>query len=314
MIAMTLEPLFVVWLRCTQPPESEVPAEAPVEVPAEVPVVEAPADPITIERSGGTTTAPALEEALRKAVGDRFWATGPQLHVNVSERERDYDAMVTVTRADGSRAEAAVKCTICTPREVGQKIATTAIELLEPPPEGTTAQVEVTSSPAGATVEIDGTAVGRTPTRVEVTPGSHRIVLRKQGHVTQERQVELVGGGEDLVRVELPKDRSRQHRAMRIAGWTAIGVGIAGVVTGIALIATDENPVKNNCSGPHVDRFGNCEFRWNTLGAGVGLLVPGLLVAGAGTALVVIGRKDREGSAHARLRIGPGRISIAGRF
>jgi hypothetical protein len=298
-----VEPLLVAWLLHAQPAKAEAPNGAAV--------VEA-VDPITIERSDAMATAPALEAALRGSVRKRF-TDGARLHVTVSERERDYEAVVAVTRADGSRADAVVKCTICTSREAGQRIGARAIALLDST-DVATAHVDVTSSPTGATIEIDGEVVGRTPMRVEVAPGSHRIVLRKDGHVPQQRQVELVGGGEDIVRVELPRDRSRRQRAMRIGGWTAIGLGVAGIVTGIALIATDENPVKNNCSGVHVDRFGNCEFRWNTLGAGVGLLVPGILAAGAGTALVVIGRKNERSSARARLQIGPGRIAIAGRF
>jgi hypothetical protein len=319
MTSMMVEPLVVVWLLRTQPAEGEVPPEPVVETPVEV------VDPITVERSDGQTSAPRFEQALRDAAAPRFSppcttepcdpTAGAQLHVTVSEHERDYDATVTVTRADGSRVEGSVKCTICTPREAGQRVATKAIELLDGQPgEPAPGRLEVTSNPAGATVEIDGKAVGQTPMRVEVAAGSHRIVLRKQGHVTQERQSELADGGEDLVRVELPRDRSREQRTMRIAGWSLIGVGVAGVVTGIALLATDENPVKNNCDGVHVDRFGNCEFRWNTKGAGIGLLVPGILAAGAGTALVVIGRKGQPSSARARLQIGPGRIAIAGRF
>ena len=279
---------------------------------------------VAIERvASDEPVAAGFETALRQGLGDRFpecatepcdHAAGPRLLVRITERERDYSAEIAVTSADGRRAEVVVECAICTAEEAGRTVAARVVELMDAQSGVTAAHLEVTSNPTGATVEIDGKSVGRTPLRVELEPGPHDVVVNQPGHVQQRRHVELAGGGEDSLRVELRKDS--RPRAMRIAGWSLVGIGVAGVVTGIALIATDENPVKGNCEGVHVDPFGNCEFRWNTLGAGVGLLVPGLVAAASGAALVVVGRrKGRDGSGrHARVKVGLARVTLDMRF
>ncbi|MBC8068173.1 MAG: hypothetical protein IAG13_07555 [Deltaproteobacteria bacterium] len=76
---------------------------------------------------------------------------------------------------------------------------------------------------------------------------------------------------------------------MRIAGWTLVGIGVAAVIGGSVLVAIHEQPIESDCEGSHVDRFGNCEYRWNTVAGGATLLVGGLAAAGTGTALVVVG-------------------------
>ena len=97
---------------------------------------------------------------------------------------------------------------------------------------------------------------------------------------------------------------------MRIAGWSLLGVGAGAVIGGIAMLAVDENPVKRDCSGANVDRFGNCAFRWNTAAGGASLLVTGLAAVGSGVALVVIGtRRSRI-----ELRGSPTRASLTVRF
>ena len=175
----------------------------------------------------------------------------------------------------------------------------------------------ITSTPSGATVEIDGEVIGPTPARVELPSGIHDVVVRKADRVTQTRRVELgPDGGDVTARFELPRDPQLDARAGKIAGWSLIGVGVAAMATGIGLVVLDENPVKNDCSGVHVDRFGNCEFRWNTMGAGVGLLVPGVLAAAAGTTLVVLDARRRRDPDRARARVGVGvaRVDLTLRF
>lgn len=97
---------------------------------------------------------------------------------------------------------------------------------------------------------------------------------------------------------------------MRIAGWTLVGIGVAAVIGGSVLVAIHEQPIESDCEGSHVDRFGNCEYRWNTVVGGATLLVGGLAAAGTGTALVVVGNTRRR----AELRGGPTHASITVRF
>lgn len=282
-------------------------------------------DGITVEGESPGELSPIerqFEAAARKALGTRFAAEGcvdgmcPTLHIRVSERERDYDIATEVTWPDGRTLAKTTRCTICTPREAGARAATEALALLDGAPPARAVLI-ITSAPSGATVEVDGAAVGTTPARTELEPGVHDVVVRKSGRVTQTRRVELGGeGGDTTARFELPRDPLLSPRAMRIAGWSLVGVGVAAMATGIGLVVLDENPVKNDCSGVHVDRFGNCEFRWNTLGAGVGMLVPGVLATAAGATLVVLDARRRREPDRARARVGVGfaRVDLTLRF
>jgi hypothetical protein len=93
---------------------------------------------------------------------------------------------------------------------------------------------------------------------------------------------------------EPPKRRLLTPQTTQIIAFTAIGVGVAALVGGIAMIVLDENPVKSNCSGVHVDADGDCELRYNTLGGGIGLTVAGVAVAGGGVGLYLWGRKQAK--------------------
>jgi len=52
-------------------------------------------------------------------------------------------------------------------------------------------QVTVLSDPPGATVTVDGRAVGTTPWTGELIPGEHHLHLEKEGEAPQERSIEL---------------------------------------------------------------------------------------------------------------------------
>ena len=51
------------------------------------------------------------------------------------------------------------------------------------------AQLQVTSTPDGADIEIDGGFVGDTPSSVGVTPGQHQLSVRKSGFKPWERKL-----------------------------------------------------------------------------------------------------------------------------
>jgi hypothetical protein len=56
------------------------------------------------------------------------------------------------------------------------------------------AQISVSSSPAGADIELDGTFVGSTPSVIGVTAGDHTIQVAKNGFKTWQRQVKVTTG------------------------------------------------------------------------------------------------------------------------
>lgn len=56
------------------------------------------------------------------------------------------------------------------------------------------ATVAVASIPAGADIEVDGNFVGNTPSSVNVTSGSHQIMVKKKGFVDWSKTLNVTGG------------------------------------------------------------------------------------------------------------------------
>jgi hypothetical protein len=62
----------------------------------------------------------------------------------------------------------------------------------------TTAQFDISSTPAGADIEIDGKFVGSTPSSVTVAPGDHEVVVKKNGFTAWERKITASTGHVNL--------------------------------------------------------------------------------------------------------------------
>jgi CRISPR/Cas system-associated exonuclease Cas4 (RecB family) len=62
------------------------------------------------------------------------------------------------------------------------------------PETGENTTVAVTSQPAGADIEVDGSFMGSTPSSIELASGEHVVVLRKRGFKAWERRLRLTGG------------------------------------------------------------------------------------------------------------------------
>ena len=55
-------------------------------------------------------------------------------------------------------------------------------------------KISVSSIPANADIEIDGSFVGNTPSAIDVTPGEHSVVVKKTGYKNWERKLKVTGG------------------------------------------------------------------------------------------------------------------------
>ncbi|MBZ5526215.1 MAG: PEGA domain-containing protein [Acidobacteriia bacterium] len=62
------------------------------------------------------------------------------------------------------------------------------------PAEPAQTTVVLTSTPAGADVEVDGSFVGNTPSTITLTPGDHSLKIIKRDYKTWERQLKATGG------------------------------------------------------------------------------------------------------------------------
>jgi hypothetical protein len=77
--------------------------------------------------------------------------------------------------------------------------------------EGRLAHVSVSSRIPAAEVLVDGEAVGKTPleTTITVTPGTHRIALRRPGYLSAERELPLQDGATGDVKLEPSVDKAK---------------------------------------------------------------------------------------------------------
>jgi len=83
------------------------------------------------------------------------------------------------------------------------------------PASGDPITVRITSTPSVAEVDVDGTYWGTTPTAslTRLTAGAHTIAVRRLGYKPWERKIDLAGGDDRTVNVELELDPSKPHVA-----------------------------------------------------------------------------------------------------
>lgn len=55
-------------------------------------------------------------------------------------------------------------------------------------------KISVSSTPANADIEIDGSFVGTTPSMIEVAPGEHEITIKKSGFRNWQRKMKIMSG------------------------------------------------------------------------------------------------------------------------
>lgn len=210
--------------------------------------------------------------------------------------EREY--AVTVQLVDGNDGTVVAKsegsCDICGVAEAAELAADHAASLrtkLEAIPGGP-GVIALRSVPEGAVVTVDGEQVGTTPFDASLPPGEHVITLSSEGYSTLERRVNAVAGVRETMSFELQKAPDVKRRTS-VIGWVLVGAGVVAAATGGALLGIDEKPHKQSCEGEK-DENGVCPFRYNTLGAGIGLVAVGAAAIVTGVVLVVVAKKGRK--------------------
>jgi len=63
-----------------------------------------------------------------------------------------------------------------------------------PPPVTPQAQLQISSAPDGADIQIDGNYVGSTPSTIGAAPGQHRVSIKKSGFKPWERTITVSSG------------------------------------------------------------------------------------------------------------------------
>jgi PEGA domain len=195
-------------------------------------------------------------------------------------------------------------CQACSPDSLAKLTSAAAREVLEKMylASGRT-YLLVKSRPAGASIEVDGKPMGVTDTSFEILPGRHRVVLKHPKHPPQMRWIdaqedktaivtvafgEVVEPGskgtpEGPTQPTVPNPDPRKdkipptpERALLLPKLVVVA-GAALVVGGVAAIALDEDAPAE----PPLNEAPAKDYL-NTSPLGVGLLISGAVVAGAG--------------------------------
>ncbi len=268
----------------------------------------AAAAPVRLGASELPELAPAdaalLDEALRDGLEQsqieitEQAGDSPIIRLRIERAESDYEVSLTVTAATGESvvAEASETCELCGVAELRDTIVAVTARLrqrLDLAAEES--QLVVDSSPSGATVRLDGAAIGATPLQAEILAGEHDLSVEHRGFVRETSAFVARPGAEAQFSVSL---RRQPHR--RWLPWTMLGVGIASAAAGGALIAVDGDPIASDCNP---DSSGNCEFLRKTQTGGIALVGVGGAAIVTGVVLAIAWRRKsstrkRRASAH----------------
>ncbi|MFO0631251.1 MAG: PEGA domain-containing protein [Nannocystaceae bacterium] len=242
---------------------------------------------VTLADPDGCTTAACLGALARR--GDAGWT----LRVELRAADRNFELALALHEAGaGALARSSTAtCELCGTAELAQRladaVATLAAKLTEAPP--APAHLRITSDPTAASVRVDGREHGRTPLRLELAPGRHRVELSKPGYLGTARMIEAIAGVDGNLTLSL----ARARRRLLAAGGAVLGVGVVATATGAALWAVDERPYRGRCSGDDVDFAGRCRFRLDTAAAGIALTSIGVAALVAGIAMMAADRRRR---------------------
>jgi len=324
----------------TTPPPAETTTPPPVAAVPEPPAASEGLTallPLQVDGSLSKDSRSKLGDRLQASVAATKVAGGPyraRLQLRVSKK-KGYGLTLTVLEADDKTlATYTDACKGCSLEQVGARIdalvqqAAASLAPKEPPPPSTT-EVSVRTEPLGARVRVDGVEQGFTPQVLELLPGEHTVAVDKPGFVAQEQKLIVEAGVPQAVDVALTAEppakgskRSRGTKApkeptgpvdpgagrgLKIGGLVMLGLGVAGVATGVAMILIDEEPKPLSCSGADVDFRGVCRYRYDTLVGGIVGVAAGGLGIGGGIAMMVKGRqvslRGRAGKQQASLAL-----------
>ncbi len=212
---------------------------------AELTVVEAPAD------------AASCREAECRTAAARAGGAGHVVSLEVRAVDRDFDVRVRLTEvATGEARELGEGCSICGLEDASALVESLGARLgpvLRTSLEEAAARrlqeqalreqprLHVVTSPAGASVAIDGQKVGVTPLVIPGAAGRHVVEIRRARYLTETREVHLTRGTISELEVALRSDGrlppSARSRALLISGASLLGVGLGGVAVMAAGLA-----------------------------------------------------------------------------
>jgi hypothetical protein len=215
----------------------------------------------------------------------------------IDKKDRDYVIHLELAAASDGEVLATTEqpCELCGLTEVAgmlDDVAATFAARMEALASAAS-MVLFQSTPPGAHLRLDGADLGPMPLSRELPAGDHRAEATLDDHVSQARTFVTAPGVDQTVRFTLTA-APRIGKPLWAVGWASLGLGLAGVGAGAALIAIDEDPITSRCSGDDVNENGVCKYRRNTLAGGAALVATGAVAVIAGVVLTLVARPGRR--------------------
>lgn len=162
-------------------------------------------------------------------------------------------------------------CERCTDEMLRTTADDLMVALVSAGQKDTLGHLKLTSMPAGARIRVDDIPIGVTPLDYDLPSGPHKVAIQHTGHQSEQRDVAIRHGETTTVDVPLVAEPTKPRSKKTLLPLGVMGVGGALVVTGIIMVAIDQDP------GPDQP----FEIR-NTGPSGVGIGIAGLAVGVGG--------------------------------
>jgi hypothetical protein len=165
------------------------------------------------------------------------------------------------------------RCEICGAEEVGEKMSLAAATLRTRLASlaQTPARFVIRTNPHGARVKLDGKLVGQTPVDTNLTAGQHSVVIEHEGYTPLERTITATSGVDETLDLDLV--RVPTSFPYGVAGWAAIGAGVALAGGGLYFLKKDGEEVSCTKEERDMDSdLADCPLIYDTKVLGASLL------------------------------------------
>lgn len=136
--------------------------------------------------------------------------------------------------------------------------------------DGRTGTWKLTTTPPGASVEIDGRDAGITPLSVELRIGKHEAVIRASGYIPERLTVEIDADAETSQVLSLREPREGSSKLRRFSTYGVGGLGLALIASGTVALLLDEG---SSCAATEMECL-------NSKPAGIAMLASGGVLLG----------------------------------
>jgi hypothetical protein len=235
-----------------------------------------------------------------------------RVDIEIQADARSYDVTLRARRAGENEAFATTsgRCDICGIAELEQLVASKADALRRrlATQELAPAVVAVTSTPAGATVWIDGRKVGTTPFEGEVKPGPHEVEVEAPGHFGRLTRMTASRGVAERHHFALaPMPKRRVPVALAA---TSVVLGIGAIAGGATMLALHGREIDRRCGPDTRDADGDCQWVHRTRGGGIAMTLAGVALAGTGVTLLLLERR-RPRPSELRAMLSPRHVALS---